>query len=65
MLDFLASNWYSVVITFSQFGGQEPGKNEEIVEFCTRTYSVTFPIMDKIEVNGPNAHPVYEFLKQM
>jgi glutathione peroxidase len=48
----------------NQFLAQEPGSNEEIVEFCTSRYDVTFPMFAKIEVNGPNAHPLYEFLKQ-
>lgn len=47
----------------NQFGNQEPGGAEEIVEFCSRTYSVTFPIMAKCDVNGPNTSPVYQFLK--
>eukprot|EP01097_Dermamoeba_algensis_P003717 TRINITY_DN2546_c0_g1_i1.p1 TRINITY_DN2546_c0_g1~~TRINITY_DN2546_c0_g1_i1.p1 ORF type:complete len:226 (-),score=59.44 TRINITY_DN2546_c0_g1_i1:120-797(-) len=47
----------------NQFGGQEPGSNEAIENFCSTTYSVTFPIMDKVEVNGENEHPVYHFLK--
>ncbi|EMR11579.1 hypothetical protein PNEG_00023 [Pneumocystis murina B123] len=47
----------------NQFGNQEPGTNEEIIEFCSRKYNVTFLIFDKIEVNGDNADPVYVFLK--
>ncbi|RUS28046.1 hypothetical protein BC938DRAFT_482399 [Jimgerdemannia flammicorona] len=47
----------------NQFGRQEPGTNEEISDFCERNYGVTFPLFDKIDVNGPNAHPVYTFLK--
>jgi glutathione peroxidase len=43
----------------NQFGGQEPGTNEEIKQFCTLKYNVTFPMFDKIEVNGPNRHPLY------
>jgi glutathione peroxidase len=43
----------------NQFGGQEPGSNEEIKEFCSSKYSVTFPLFDKLEVNGPNRHPLY------
>jgi glutathione peroxidase len=43
----------------NQFGGQEPGTNEEIKEFCSSKYQVTFPLFDKIEVNGPNRHPLY------
>jgi glutathione peroxidase len=48
----------------NQFGGQEPGTSDEIVEFCTTTYGVTFPLFDKIEVNGPSRHPLYEQLVQ-
>ena len=43
----------------NQFGGQEPGAAEEIAEFCSATYGVTFPMFEKIEVNGPGRHPVY------
>ena len=46
----------------NQFGGQEPGSNEEIVEFCSLNYGSTFPIFSKIDVNGDNAHPLFEFL---
>ena len=53
-----------VVIGFpcDQFGHQEPGTNEEIVEFCRLNYGVTFPLMEKVEVNGENAHPIYKWL---
>lgn len=47
----------------NQFGGQEPGTSDEIQNFCEKNYSVTFPIFKKIEVNGSNTHPLYEFLK--
>ena len=47
----------------NQFGEQEPGTNEEIKQFCSTNYSVTFPLFDKIEVNGDNAHPLYKYLK--
>jgi len=43
----------------NQFGGQEPGTMEEIKQFCTSKYDVTFPLFDKIEVNGANRHPLY------
>ena len=43
----------------NQFGGQEPGSAEEIAEFCSTTYGVTFPMFEKIEVNGPGRHPIY------
>lgn len=50
-----------VVLGFpcNQFGAQEPGSNEEIKQFCSAKYNVTFPMFDKIEVNGPNRHPLY------
>ncbi|KAI9006869.1 peroxiredoxin HYR1 [Hyaloraphidium curvatum] len=47
----------------NQFGGQEPGSEEEIVEFCSNTWNVKFPIMKKVEVNGDNVEPVYQYLK--
>jgi len=46
----------------NQFLGQEPGTAEEIQEFCSTTYGVSFPLMEKIEVNGENRHPIYEEL---
>jgi len=54
-----------VVLGFpcNQFGAQEPGNAEEIQNFCSLTYDVTFPMFAKIEVNGPKAHPLYEYLK--
>ncbi len=48
----------------NQFMGQEPGSNEEIQNFCQVNYGVTFPMFDKIDVNGPNTHPLYEYLKK-
>jgi glutathione peroxidase len=55
-----------VVIGFpcNQFGNQEPGTAEEIESFCTNVYGITFPISQKIEVNGPNAHPIYKHLRE-
>ena len=47
----------------NQFGSQEPGNAEEIASFCKLTYDVSFPIFGKIDVNGPNAAPVYRHLK--
>ncbi|MHB8885792.1 MAG: glutathione peroxidase [Methylovirgula sp.] len=47
----------------NQFGGQEPGDASEIAQFCSRTYDVTFPMFEKIDVNGTGAHPLYQFLK--
>ena len=48
-----------------QFGGQEPGTPEEIAEFCSSTYAVTFPITEKLEVNGQRRHPLYEPLVEL
>jgi len=47
----------------NQFGQQEPGDAQEIQKFCSLSYKVTFPMFAKIDVNGANAHPLYEFLK--
>jgi glutathione peroxidase len=46
----------------NQFMGQEPGTNEEIAEFCSTTYGVTFPLTDKLEVNGEGRHPLFDQL---
>ncbi|MGE4424869.1 MAG: glutathione peroxidase [Solirubrobacteraceae bacterium] len=46
----------------NQFQGQEPGSAEEIAEFCSTTYGVTFPLLEKTDVNGPGRHPLYERL---
>jgi glutathione peroxidase len=51
-----------VGVPCNQFGGQEPGTSEEIAAFCSTTYGVTFPLTEKVEVNGPNRHPLYERL---
>lgn len=48
----------------NQFGNQEPGSADEISAFCTLNYDVTFSIMAKCDVNGANAHPLYQWLKQ-
>ena len=47
----------------NQFGGQEPGDAAEIGEFCQRNYGVGFQMMEKVDVNGAQAHPVYEWLR--
>ena len=48
----------------NQFGGQEPGTDEEISSFCSLNYQVEFPLFQKIEVNGENAHPLYQYLRE-
>ena len=59
-----SANGFSVLaFPCNQFGGQEPGSEEEIVEFCTTRFSSTFPIFAKIEVNGADTHPLYSWLK--
>jgi glutathione peroxidase len=47
----------------NQFHGQEPGTDEEIQDFCKTTYDVTFPVFRKIDVNGPDADPLYQYLR--
>ena len=47
-----------------QFGHQEPGNEEEIKNFCSLTYDVSFPMFAKVEVNGANAHPLYKWMKE-
>jgi glutathione peroxidase len=48
-----------VGVPCNQFGGQEPGTAEEIAQFCSTTYSVTFPLLEKTDVNGPDRHPLF------
>ena len=48
----------------NQFGGQDPGSNQEIGAFCQRNYGVSFPMFAKIDVKGPEAHAIYRFLTQ-
>jgi glutathione peroxidase len=60
----LSSRGFSVLgFPCNQFGGQEPGSAKDIAEFCESNYDVTFPMFDKIDVNGANAHPLYDYLK--
>jgi glutathione peroxidase len=58
-----ASRGFSVVgFPCNQFMGQEPGTAEEIQTFCSTTYGVTFPLFEKIDVNGEDRHPIYDYL---
>jgi glutathione peroxidase len=58
-----AERGFTVVgVPCNQFGAQEPGTSEEIAEFCSATYGVTFPMTEKVEVNGEGRHPVYDAL---
>ena len=54
-----------VIVGFpsNEFGGQDPGSNEEIASFCELNYGVSFPMMAKVKVNGADAHPVWKWLK--
>jgi glutathione peroxidase len=61
----LAPKGFSVIgFPCNQFGGQEPGSADEIEAFCSVNYGVTFPMFEKIDVNGPDRHPLYEELIQ-
>jgi glutathione peroxidase len=61
-----ADKGFSVVgFPCNQFGGQEPGTAEEIQTFCSTKYGVTFPIMEKVDVNGAGANPIYKTLTQI
>jgi len=61
-----ADRGFSVIgFPCNQFGAQEPGSPEEIETFCSTTYGVTFPMMEKIDVNGDDRHPIYQDLTQV
>ena len=60
----LAPRGFSVLgFPCNQFGGQEPGDARQIEQFCSSNYAVTFPMFAKVDVNGGNAHPLYQYLK--
>jgi glutathione peroxidase len=48
----------------NQFAGQEPGTNEQIAEFCSATYGVSFPVFGKVKVNGPKRHEIYDAIRE-
>ena len=61
-----ADRGFSVVgFPCNQFGGQEPGTAEEIATFCSATYGVSFPLFEKLDVNGPGRHPIYGQLTEV
>ena len=60
--EYAARGFTVIGVPCNQFGGQEPGTAEEIAEFCSATYGVTFPMTEKIEVNGDGRHPLYQQL---
>lgn len=47
----------------NEFAGQDPGSNEEVAAFCQKNYGVSFPMMAKVQVNGPQAHPLWKWLR--
>ena len=55
-------NFSVVGFPCNQFGAQEPGTEQQIAQFCSTTYDVTFPLSSKLEVNGANRHPLYRFM---
>jgi glutathione peroxidase len=57
-------NFIILGVPSNQFGGQEPGSNEEIKNFCETNFNITFPITDKIDVKGDNAHTIYKWAKE-
>ena len=61
--EFKDRNFSVLGLPCNQFGKQEPGSEAEIRQFCSTRYDVTFPLSSKIEVNGPGAHPLYQWLK--
>ena len=64
LYDELAGRGFAVLgFPCNQFGGQEPGGEEEIATFCQSKFGVHFPLFAKVEVNGANAHPLYRWLK--
>jgi len=60
--EYAARGFTVIGVPCNQFMGQEPGSAEEIAEFCSATYGVTFPMTEKVEVNGPGAHPLFQEL---
>ncbi|RBY92829.1 glutathione peroxidase [Blastococcus sp. TF02A-30] len=62
--EFAGRGFTVVGVPCNQFAGQEPGTAEEIAAFCSATYGVTFPMTEKLEVNGPGAHPLFQQLTQ-
>ena len=62
--EFKDRNFVILGFPCNQFGGQEPGTDDEINNFCEINYSVKFPIFSKIKVNGPDTHPLFKLLKK-
>jgi len=61
--DFKDQGFEILAFPCNQFGNQEPGDSDQIANFCKTNYQVTFPLFQKIEVNGMGTHPLFDFLK--
>lgn len=61
--DFKDEDFEVLGFPCNQFGAQEPGSADEIAEFCKVNFGVTFPLMEKVDVNGPNASPLFDWMK--
>jgi len=61
---FAGSGFTVLGVPCNQFAGQEPGTPEEIQQFCSATYGATFPLTEKLEVNGQQTHPFYKWLRE-
>jgi len=57
-------DFYVIGVPSNQFGGQEPGSNVEIKDFCETNFNITFPLTDKVDVKGDNAHEIYKWAKK-
>ena len=57
-------DFFVIGVPSNQFGGQEPGSNKEIKDFCETNFNITFPITDKVDVKGKNAHIIYKWAKE-
>lgn len=62
--DFKESDFEVLGFPCNQFGAQEPGNADEIEQFCKINFGVTFPLMEKVDVNGPKASPLFDWMKQ-
>jgi glutathione peroxidase len=61
--DFHSKGLEILAFPCNQFGGQEPGTPQQIEAFCSTRFGVTFPVFQKTDINGPNTHPLFEYLK--
>jgi glutathione peroxidase len=62
--NYKKKNFLVIGVPSNQFGGQEPGSNQQIKDFCETNFNITFPITDKVDVKGKNAHALYKWAKE-